>query len=107
QAEDPELGELREYVDLWLDGYKLDEDYESAGIVESWSLAPAGFNSNPHKQFLLRIAGDKDGNISTKRLGEWIRRNIGRVVRASDGRGCWLIRKQAREGAGRLRLFAE
>src|SRR5215813_6194441 len=38
QAEDPELGELRRYIDLWLDGYKLDEDYTSAGIAESWSI---------------------------------------------------------------------
>ena len=91
-------------ADLWLDGYKLDEDYTSAGIAESWSIAPAGFNSNPHKQFLLRIAGDKDGNISTKKLGEWLRRNAGRVVRASDGHRYWLIRRQARAGRAAFRL---
>jgi Bifunctional DNA primase/polymerase, N-terminal len=104
QAEDPELGELRRYIDLWLDGYKTDEDYTSADIVESWSVAPAGFNSNPHKQFLLEIAGDKGGNISTKRLGEWLRRNSGRVVRASNGRRYWLIRRQAAAGRAAFRL---
>jgi hypothetical protein len=104
QAEDPELGELRRYVDLWLDGYKTDEDYTSADIVESWSVAPAGFNSNPHKQFLLEIAGDRNGNISTKRLGEWLRRNSGRVVRASNSRRYWLIRRQAAASRAAFRL---
>jgi hypothetical protein len=105
QAEDPELADVRECADLWLDGYKVDEDYTSAGIVESWSVAPAGFNSNPHKEFLLRIAGDKDGNISTKRLGEWLRRNIGRVVRASNSCRYRLIRgRDARTHVAAYRL---
>jgi hypothetical protein len=104
QAEDPELADLRECVDLWLDGYKVDEDYTSAGIVESWSVAPAGFNSNPHKQFLLRIASDKDGNISTKRLGEWLHRNSGRVVRASNDHRYWLIKGHTRTGRACFRL---
>ncbi len=102
RAEDTELGELRRYVDLWLDSYKTDEDYTSAHIVESWSVAPAGFNSNPHKQFLLEIAGGKDGNISTKRLGEWLRRNSGRVVRANNGHKYWLIRGR---GAGHVASY--
>jgi hypothetical protein len=91
-TEDPELAELREWVVLWLAEFKPDEPYSSASFVGAASVAPAGFNSNPLKQFLLRVAGDKDGNISTKRLGEWLRRNSGRVVRIADGRRFWMIK---------------
>jgi hypothetical protein len=104
QAEDPELADLRELCDLWCSDLKIDEPYTSASIVEAWSAAPAGFNGNPHKQFLLRIAGDKDGNISVKKLGEWLHRNCGRVVRAPDSRKYWLIRRQARTHRAAFRL---
>jgi hypothetical protein len=89
---------------LWCGDLKIDEPYTSASIVEAWSATPAGFNGNPHKQFLLRIAGDKDGNVSAKKLGEWLHRNCGRVVRASDGRKYWLIRGQARTHRAAFRL---
>jgi hypothetical protein len=92
QAEDPELAELHELRDLWQGDLKIDTPYKTASIIEAWSAAPAGFNPNPHKQFLLRIAGDKDGNISAKRFGEWLHRNCGRVVRAPDGRRYWLVK---------------
>ena len=104
QAEDPELADLRELCDLWRDDLKLDELYTSASILEAWSVASAGFNSNPHKQFLLRVAGDKDGNISAKKLGEWLHRNCGRVVRAADYRRYWLVKGQARAGRAAFRL---
>jgi bifunctional DNA primase/polymerase-like protein len=96
QAEDPELTDLRELGEWWLDELKLDEDYQSARLVEIAHEVPRGFNTNPLKGLLLRIAGDKDGDISVKRLGEWLRRNSGRVVRLSDGHRYWLVRKQAR-----------
>jgi putative DNA primase/helicase len=92
QAEDPELADLRGLSDWWLGELKLDENYRSARLVEIANEAPPGFNTNPLKDLLLRIAGDKDGGISTKRLGEWLRRNSGRVVRLSDGHRYWLIR---------------
>jgi hypothetical protein len=93
QAEDSELGDLREMVDHWRDELKLDEPYKTASIVEAASAAPAGFNVAVFRQFLVRIAGDKDGNISPKRLGEWLRRNSGRVVRGSDDKRYRLLRK--------------
>jgi hypothetical protein len=92
QAEDPVLAELRELGEWWLGELKLDEHYRIARLVEIASEAPIGFNTNPLRDLLLRIAGDKDGDISTKRLGEWLRRNSGRVVRLSDGHRYWLIR---------------
>jgi hypothetical protein len=66
---------------------------------------PVGFNPNPLKEFLLRVAADKDGNISTKRLGEWLRRNSGRVVRVADGRRFWMVRgHDPRTNAATFRL---
>ena len=83
QAEDAELAELREWFILWLAEFRLDEPYASASFVEAARAAPVGFNPNPFKEFLLRIASDKSGDISTKRLGEWLHRNCGRVVRVA------------------------
>jgi Bifunctional DNA primase/polymerase, N-terminal len=104
QAEDPELADLRELGEWWLGELKLDEDYLSARLGEIAHEVPQGFNTNPLKDLLMRIAGDKDNNISTKRLGEWLRCNSGRVVRLSDGRRYWLIRKQAPAGRAAFRL---
>src|SRR5262249_19458960 len=105
QAEDPELADLRELVDLWLGDLKLDTPYTTASIIEAWTAALPGFNSNPHKQFLQRMAGDKDGNISAKRVREWLRRNTGCVVRAPDGRRYWLIKgRDAHKHSATFRL---
>jgi putative DNA primase/helicase len=93
QAEDPELGELREWLVLWLAEFKLDEPYTSADFVEAAAAVPVGFNPNPFNEFLLRVAGDKDGKISTKRLGEWLSRHCGRVVRV-NGRRYWMVKRR-------------
>jgi hypothetical protein len=91
QAEDPELAELREWFILWLAEFKLDEPYTSARFAGEAAAAPIGFNVNPFKEFLLRVAADKNGEVSTKRLGEWLNRNCGRVVRI-DGRRYWMLK---------------
>jgi hypothetical protein len=104
QAEDPELADLRELCEWWRSELRLDEDYLSARLVEIAHEAPQGFNANPLKDLFLRIAGDKGGDISVKRLGEWLRRNSGRVVRLFDGHRYWLIRKQARTARAAFRL---
>jgi hypothetical protein len=90
-AEDTELAELREWFILWLAEFRLDEPYASASFVEAARAAPIGFNPNLFKEFLLRVAGDKNGDISAKRLGEWLHRNCGRVVRI-DGRRYWMVK---------------
>jgi Bifunctional DNA primase/polymerase, N-terminal len=104
RAEDPELSDIRELFGLWLSyGIDLDTPYTTTRFVEEACKPPTGFNSPWFKQFLVRVAGDKDGNVSAKRLGEWLRRISGRVVSvpADDGTvGKYrLIRGQA--GAGR------
>jgi hypothetical protein len=93
QAEDPELADLRGLCRWWLGDLKLAEHYSSARLVEIGNEPPIGFNPNPFKDLLLRIAGDKNGDISTKRLGEWLSRNCGRVVRV-DGRRYWLVKRR-------------
>ena len=51
------------------------------------------------------MAGDKDGDISTKRFGEWLHRNCGRVVRVDDGRRFRLVRQpHLRDGRAQYRL---
>ena len=97
QADDPELAELREWFALWLaEKFKLDEPYASSTFVEAGRAAPVGYNRNPFKDFLLRVAGDKTGEISTRRLGEWLHRNCGRVVRLVHDDGSvhryWMVK---------------
>jgi putative DNA primase/helicase len=105
QAEDPELADLRELLQWWCDALNPEpERYLSARIVEIGNEAPVGFNTNPLRDLLLRIAGGKNGEISTKRLGEWLQRNSGRVVRLADGRMYWLIRHQATHGRAAFSL---
>jgi hypothetical protein len=101
QAEDPELADVREFFGLWQD-YELDLDvvHLTTRIIELGCAPPAGFNPPTFKQFLLYVAGDKHGNVSAKRLGEWLRRNSGRVVRMPDGRRFWLVREQVSNRAG-------
>src|SRR5262249_37236103 len=105
QAEDPELADLRELFDKCLDESKPEIIYTTAGLIEAASLAPAGFNTNPFRELFLRIAGDKDGEISDKRLGDWLRWNNGRVVRIADGRRFRLVRQpHLRAGRAPYRL---
>jgi hypothetical protein len=93
QAEDSDLAELREWFVLWLLEFKLGEPYTAARFAAEAAAAPIGFNVNPFKEFLLRVAADKNGEVSTRRLGEWLARNCGRVVRI-DGHRYWMIKKR-------------
>jgi putative DNA primase/helicase len=85
RAEDPELANIREFFQLWLDyGLDLDTPYTVARILE---LACAPLPSNNYntpwfKDFLLRVAAakGKEGSVSPERLGWWLRRISGRVV---------------------------
>jgi putative DNA primase/helicase len=93
QAEDPELAELREWFILWLAEFRLSEPYPAARFAEEAAAAPIGFNTNPFKEFLLRVAAGRNGEVSTKRLGEWLARNCGRVVRV-NGRRYWMVKRR-------------
>jgi putative DNA primase/helicase len=103
--EDPELGDIRELFGLCMSEFKPDTIYTSAGLIESAQAASVGFNPNPLKELLLRVAGDRDGDMSAKRLGEWLHRISGRVVRLEDGRRFWLVREpHLRSGRAQYRL---
>ena len=97
RAEDTVLTDIQEFFDLWIDyDLGLDTPYITSRIIELACAPPVGFNPPAFEQFLLRIAAGRDGKISAKRLGEWLRRNSGRVVtRPADGCGYRLIGKQA------------
>jgi hypothetical protein len=81
RIEDSELSEISELFELWLD-FELDLDtpYTTSRLIEIACRPPVGFNEPAFERFLVRMAGDKNGGVSAKRLGEWLRRISGRVV---------------------------
>jgi putative DNA primase/helicase len=82
RTEDSELSDISELFGLWLD-FELDLDtpYTTSRLIEIACRPPVGFNEPAFERFLVRMAGDKNGRVSAKRLGEWLRRISGRVVR--------------------------
>ncbi len=89
--EDVVLNSIREFVSLWLDyGLDLDTPYLTATIIEEACTAPPNYwGPMSFKQFLLRVAGAKgDPNtMSAERLGHWLRKISGRIVRLVDAQG--------------------
>jgi hypothetical protein len=83
RTEDEELSDIRELFELWIDyDLGLDTPYLTASLIESVCAqqAPNDFNAPVFRDFLLRVAGDKNGKVSAKRLGEWFRQISGRMV---------------------------
>jgi hypothetical protein len=105
RAEDWDLGNIREFFELWL-AYDLglNADHTVTKIVEIACHPQAANNYAPQtfKQLLLRIAARKDAPdvVSTERFGWWLRSISGRVVSITDAnektRRYRLIRKQSR-----------
>jgi len=89
--EDVVLNSIREFVSLWLDyGLDLDRPYLTATIIEEACNAPPNYwGPMLFKQCLLRVAASKgDPNvISADRLGRWLRKISGRIVRLVDAQG--------------------
>jgi RepB DNA-primase N-terminal domain len=105
RAEDAELGNICEFVSLWLEsGLRLDTICQTAGIIEiACEPPPPGYwGPQPFKEFLLRIAAAKNSpaTVSAERLGHWLRRISGRIVSVTDAQGVQrkyrLIREQGR-----------
>ena len=111
--EDVELANIREFFSLWLEyGLDLHTPYLTATIIEeATAAAPANYwGPREFKPFLLGVAaakGDPD-KISAWRLGLWLRRISGRIVKLTDAQGTEhkyrLIREQARTGRACFRL---
>jgi hypothetical protein len=103
--EDVELANIREFFGLWLE-YDLDLDapYLTTTIIEEAVAAPPANYWGPRefKPFLLRVAASKGDatKVSAERLGHWLRRISGRVVKLPDAQGTprkyRLIREQDR-----------
>jgi putative DNA primase/helicase len=108
RAEDPDLANLHEFIELWI-GSDLkinNEAYHTARIAEVACEQPAGFNRPVFKELLQQIAADKNGEVSNRRLGEWLRRMSGRIVIGrADGHKYQLVREQGRSGFARFRLL--
>lgn len=82
RAENSELLLIGEFHRLWLD-YRmaLNTPYTAARIIELADVnTPSKFNPPAFRDFLLRVARDKNRNeISMERLGWWLRRSC-RIV---------------------------
>jgi len=111
--EDVELANIREFFGLWLEyGLDLDVPYLTATIIEEAVAAPPANYWGPRefKPFLLRVAAARGdaSRISTERLGLWLRRISGRIVKLTDAQGTErkhrLIREQDRTGRACFRL---
>jgi hypothetical protein len=91
RGEDVVLNSIREFVSLWLDyGLGLNTPYLTADLIEEACIAsPNYWGPMSFKQFLLRVAASKgdSGVISADRLGHWLRKISGRIVRVTDAQG--------------------
>src|SRR5262245_36268819 len=91
RGEDAVLNSIREFVSLWLDyGLGLDTPRLTINIIEEACTAPPNYwGPMSFKQFLLRVAASKGdpGVISADRLGHWLRKISGRIVRVTDTQG--------------------
>jgi hypothetical protein len=111
--EDVELADIREFFRLWLEyGLDLDSPYLTASIIEEAIAAPPANYWGPRelKPFLLQVAASRNDpdKISAWRLGLWLRRISGRIVKLADAQGTErkyrLMREQARTGRACFRL---
>jgi putative DNA primase/helicase len=85
REDDPELTDLREILTLWTqtfgeEGRTAREAADEASSRKQTVMGePTEFSSPELRDALLRVAGDK-GNINTKKLGEWLKNQAGRIV---------------------------
>ena len=104
--EDAVLNSIREFVSLWLDyGLDLDMPRLTASIIEEACVAPPNYwGPMSFKQFLLRVAASKgDPNaVSAERLGHWLRKISGRIVRLVDAQGTQRRYRLVRVGDDRI-----
>jgi hypothetical protein len=112
--EDIVLNSIREFVSLWLDyGLDLNTPRLTINIIEEACAAPPNYwGPMSFKQLLLRIAASKGnpGVISADRLGLWLRKTSGRIVRVTDAQGTqrkYRLVKMQDDRIGRARFQLE
>jgi hypothetical protein len=84
REEDPELTHMREFFDLWPLYLRLDMAYTTARIIEiAGEQTSNNYNAPLLREFLLKVAArkGKESEISPERLGWWLRRISGRIVK--------------------------
>jgi putative DNA primase/helicase len=106
RADDPELGELREVLELWTErlGPEALTTRELADRIETKQKTqmgePVDYLMPDLRDAIFRIAGER-GNVNTKRLGRWLMSKEGRIVGnrrisrsgpASGGIVRWVVR---------------
>jgi putative DNA primase/helicase len=106
RADDPELGELREVLELWTQrlGPEALTTRELADRIETKQKTqmgePVDYLMPDLRDAIFRIAGER-GNVNTKRLGRWLMSKEGRIVGnrrisrsgpASGGIVRWVVR---------------
>jgi putative DNA primase/helicase len=87
REDDPELSELREVVTAWRDALVVGEAMtvkELADAAECHRTDDLGITTQEYsrpelREALHKIAGER-GTINTKRLGNWLAKNAGRIV---------------------------
>jgi putative DNA primase/helicase len=87
RKEDPELMSVRELFGHWRERLGMDSPCTTSGVIqvacEKTSLGSfekvGEFKHPEFRDLLLRIAGD-GGAVSSRRLGKWLSRTLGRVV---------------------------
>jgi hypothetical protein len=100
RADDPILGDIREFFDLWRNYLAMDVPYTTARIIEIASeQAPTNFNPPWLKLFLLRVGMGKTGELSPERVGRWMRRISGRII--DEHR---LLKERSARGSAAFRL---
>jgi hypothetical protein len=112
--EDVVLNSIREFASLWLDyGLGLDTPYLTVSIIEEACTAPPNYwGPMSFKQFLLRVAAAKNdpNTVSADRLGLWLRKVSGRIVRLTDAQGVsrkYRLVKLSDDRVGRARFQLE
>jgi putative DNA primase/helicase len=84
REEDPELTNIRELFDLWLNYLRLDTTYSSARLIEiAEEQNTIGYVHPGLKELFLKVASmrGKESQISPERLGRFLRRVSGRPVK--------------------------
>lgn len=85
--DDPELGQMRDMIELWHGVFgnlpctlKWIEETSAERHINPTTGFPGEMKYPELREALLDVASDMRGGVATKRLSSWMRRHMGRVV---------------------------
>jgi len=102
REEDVELVSTRELFALWQQHLQADKAYSAFEVAEVAADKDLGTNALERPEFhdfLLQVAGNR-GLVSTRRLGTWLGKIVGRIVD-----GMKLLVEPAKSGTNRAQKF--